>query len=250
VKSGDNGADQVLEVFAPDGGSHPVASKLDYHPVRVSADGLHWVEEKIVDLADGGHATAAVTHRADGSVGAPIDLPGIVDQASFPSPAGDSVIAVVGNRVRLVGAAGDRQLFDRDVYVLRQAAWDSAGTSVLLLLAPLVAGGLAGPKELWEIDLSSFTSHAIHLPPRPPVGVVASHLGEKTLPSEVMAAAWSPSGRRMALLTNHETECWRGGQDIPAGCAYAVYEASQSGTELRRLSPRAFHCRELTWLRP
>ncbi|MFT3839003.1 MAG: hypothetical protein QM723_18630 [Myxococcaceae bacterium] len=231
--------DAMLKLWSltPDGKVHLLDESPSRDESRFSSDGAHRlvVSEKNLEwrTLDGG-----VEHRFELS-----EFPSHV----YPSPNGERAVAKLKDTTALIDAHGPATLLDHQLLI--GASWSPGGKEVALVTQPLAGG--ATPVDdralLWRAKLDGSAPVPLALPARPGPGLIDRVLGVPQTATAVRGLVWTDEG--LAILSNHESECWWGGRDNPSGCYWALYRLPPEGGTPKRLSPRAFRCQALFQLR-
>jgi hypothetical protein len=223
----------------------PVADPGGDVPLVTSArPGWLWVAQCGDPLSGDSHGPGAsyLIDPAGGAVarwGGAAPSPGPLAGGRFTGPRGE--IAQKDDDVVLA----DHRLLDHAL--LLTAAWSPDGARAALVTTTLIGGAqpVDGATSLWLVSLDG-NRRLLPLPPRPPPGLLARWLEMPREATALSAVTWLDG--ELVIFSNHESECWSGGQDIPGGCERALYRLSLDG-KLKRISPRAFRCRSLEVMR-
>lgn len=186
---------------------------------------------------DGRHrmiaADASLEWRAlDGKLEKTLQAPALIGRF-FPSEDGARALLQLDEGIQLVSEHGTTGLVEK--IQLIAAAWHGRAFAFVATADHESAG-------LW-IARDGGAPNPVGLPVRRQ-DLLSRWLDRPGPPTAPIAVAWSPDGDSLYLLSNHESECWSGGRDIPSGCERAPYRLSLDG-KLTRVSPRAFACNSL-----
>jgi hypothetical protein len=230
--------DEQLRSLAPDGSLRVVDAKPDWRANPVGSDGAH----RMVITDD-----AFEWRTFDGKVERRLPVSGTTDRV-FPSLAGERAVTELAESVSLVDAHGTTTLLPHALVL--SASWSLDGARVALVTTPLYNGAQPadGEAALWRADLDGSAPRRLLLPARPKPDLLSRWLDLPQNATAASAVVWTRDG--LAILSNHGSECWSGGQDIPAGCERALYRLPVGGGAPKRISPRAFRCRDLFLLEP
>jgi len=230
----------VLAALEADGQIRLVDPKPSRAYARMAMDGSH----RMVFSEN-----ALQWRRLDGTLAHEIPLHAPTDRF-FPSPDGEATVTQREDAVVIARRSSEVRLFEG--MLLGDAAWSPDGKRLAAIVTKVTNGAtpVDGATELWLLDADGTKPTLVALPARPQPRPPWSWIPDRRFATAAYAAAWAPDGETVAILSNHESECWSGGRDIPGGCEAAVYRVAASGTLLGRISPRAFRCGQLFWLRP
>jgi hypothetical protein len=219
--------------LSPDGTVRVIDESPGHEESRFSSDGAHRmvIVEKTVEW-----------RTLDGKVERTFVLPDFPNRI-FPAPSGERAVTQIRETTSLVDARGATTLLDHQQLIA--AAWSPDGSQVALATEPLAYGATPVDNRafLWRAKLDGTDAVQLSLPPRPGPDWLSRLLDLPQPATAVRALVWTQGG--LVIMSNHESECWSGGRDIPGGCYWALYRVAPEGGEVKRISPRAFRCQSL-----